>query len=32
MIMTDKKQSQKAKEFAKYWKNKAYEKGQSQTF
>lgn len=32
MIMTDKEQSQKAKEFAEYWKNKGYEKGQSQTF
>lgn len=30
--MTDKEQSQKAKEFAEYWKNKGYEKGQSQTF
>lgn len=30
--MNDKEQSQKAKEFAKYWKNKGYEKGQSQQF
>ena len=30
--MNDKEQSQKAKEFAKYWKNKVYEKGQSQQF
>ena len=30
--MTDKEQSQKAKEFALIWKNKGYEKGQSQQF
>ena len=30
--MTDKEQSQKAKEFAKFWNNKGYEKGQSQQF
>ena len=30
--MTDKEQSQKAKEFAEFWKNKGYEKGQSQVF
>ena len=30
--MTDKEQSQKAKEFAEFWKDKGYEKGQSQTF
>lgn len=30
--MNDKEQNQKAKEFAKYWKNKGYEKGQSQQF
>lgn len=30
--MTDKEQSQKAKSFAEYWKNKGYEKGQSQQF
>ena len=30
--MTDKEQSQKAKAFAEYWKNKGYEKGQSQQF
>lgn len=30
--MTDKEQSQKAKAFSEYWKNKGYEKGQSQQF
>lgn len=30
--MTDKEQSKKAKVFAEYWKNKGYEKGQSQQF
>ena len=30
--MTDNEQSQKAKKFAEYWKNKGYEKGQSQQF
>lgn len=30
--MTDKEQSQKAKEFSKFWNNKGYEKGQSQQF
>ena len=30
--MNDKEQSQKAKEFAEFWKGKGYEKGQSQTF
>lgn len=30
--MTDKEQSQKAKEFAEFWKDKGYEKGQSQQF
>lgn len=30
--MTDKEQSQKAKEFALFWKDKGYEKGQSQQF
>ena len=30
--MNDKEQSKKAKEFAKFWKGKGYEKGQSQTF
>lgn len=30
--MTDKEQSQKAKEFSELWKNKGYEKGQSQQF
>ena len=30
--MTDKKQSKKAKEFAEFWKDKGYEKGQSQQF
>jgi len=30
--MTDKEQSQKAKEYAEFWKDKGYEKGQSQTF
>ncbi len=30
--MTDKEQSKKAKEFAEFWKDKGYEKGQSQQF
>ena len=30
--MTDKEQSQKAKEFVEFWKDRGYEKGQSQTF
>lgn len=30
--MTDKEQKQKAKEFSKFWKEKGYEKGQSQIF
>lgn len=30
--MTDKEQSQKAKQFAEFWENKGYEKGQSQQF
>ena len=30
--MTDKEQSQKAKEFSEFWKDRGYEKGQSQTF
>lgn len=30
--MTDKEQSQKAKAFAEFWKDKGYEKGQSQQF
>lgn len=30
--MNNKEQSQKAKEFAEFWKGKGYEKGQSQTF
>lgn len=30
--MTDNEQSKKAKEFAKFWKDKGYEKGQSQQF
>lgn len=30
--MTEKEQEQKAKEFAEFWKNKGYEKGQSQSF
>ncbi len=30
--MTDKEQSQNAKEFAEFWKDKGYEKGQSQPF
>ena len=30
--MTDKEQKQKAKDFSKFWNEKGYEKGQSQTF
>ena len=30
--MTEKEQKQAAKEFAEFWKDKGYEKGQSQTF
>ena len=30
--MTEKERKQRAKEFAEYWKNKGYEKGQSQQF
>ena len=30
--MTEKERKQKAKEFAEYWKDKGYEKGQSQKF
>ena len=30
--MTEKEQKQKAKEFAEFWKDKGYEKGQSQIF
>lgn len=31
-MISDKEQSRKAKEFADFWKNKGYEKGQSQSF
>lgn len=30
--MTEKEQKQAAKQFAEFWKDKGYEKGQSQTF
>ena len=30
--MTEKEQKQAAKHFAEFWKDKGYEKGQSQTF
>ncbi|MGO4971702.1 hypothetical protein ACTQ56_06855 [[Clostridium] aminophilum] len=30
--MTDKEQRKAAKEFASYWKNKGYKKGESQAF
>lgn len=30
--MTEKEQKQAAKQFAKFWEGKGYEKGQSQTF
>ena len=32
MNITEKQQKKAAKEFAEYWKDKGYEKGQSQTF